>query len=318
MRLSPATQARLRDNAPLATLIVLVLIVGIFSPSFLDATTLMLLAADTATLFIMGAGLTFVIMVGGIDLSVQAVASLASVVMAATLPTIGALAVPLALLSGIVAGLISGFAQTRLRIPSFISTLAVSGIAAAAALMFSGTRSVPIPPGMRETVLAFAAARTFGVPNDILVALAVLLASLFVERRTVFGRWSVAVGAGEPAALVAGVPVNRVKVVSLMISGGLAALAGVVMGARLSSGSPTLANEFLLPAVAAVCVGGTALTGGVGSVARTLIGALIVSVVRIGMTFIGVDPFAQQIVFGAVLVLAVAATIDRSKIPIVK
>ena len=90
------------------------------------------------------------------------------------------------------------------------------------------------------------------------------------------------------------------------------------MGARLSSGSPTLANEFLLPAVAAVCVGGTALTGGVGSVLRTLIGALIVSVVRIGMTFINVDPFAQQIVFGAVLVLAVAATIDRSKIPIVK
>jgi len=318
MRLSPQTQARLRDNAPIATLVVLVLVVGVFSPAFLEASTLMLLAADTATLFIMGAGLTFVIMVGGIDLSVQAVASLSSVVMAVTLPWLGALSVPVAIASGVIAGLISGFAQTKLRIPSFISTLAVSGIAAATALMLSGTRSVPIPPGMRETVLAFAASRTFGVPNDILVALAVLLASLFVERRTVFGRWSIAVGAGEPAALVAGVPVNRVKITALAVSGALAALAGVVMGARLSSGSPTLANEFLLPAVAAVCVGGTALTGGVGSVARTLVGALIVSVVRIGMTFIGVDPFAQQIVFGTVLVLAVAATIDRSKIPIVK
>ncbi len=318
MRISSQTAARLRDNAPIATLVVLVLLVGVLSPTFLEANTLMLLAADTATLFIMGAGLTFVIMVGGIDLSVQAVASLSSVVMAVTLPALGFLSVPLALLSGILAGVISGVAQTRLRIPSFIATLAVSGIAAATALMLSGTRSVPIPPGMRETVLAFAAARTFGVPNDILVAVAVLVVSLFVERRTVFGRWSVAVGAGEPAALVAGVPVNAVKIVALAISGGLAALAGVVMGARLSSGSPTLANEFLLPAVAAVCVGGTALTGGVGSVARTLVGALIVSVVRIGMTFIGVDPFAQQIVFGGVLVLAVAATIDRSKIPIVK
>ena len=318
MRVSPEMQSRLRDNAPLATLIVLVLVVGMFSPAFLEANTLMLLAADTATLFIMGAGLTFVIMVGGIDLSVQTVASLASVVMAVTLPGVGWLSVPLALASGVLAGLVSGFAQTRLRIPSFIATLAVSGIAAAAALILSGTQSVPIPPAMRGTVLAFAAGRTFGMPNDILVALAVLLASLFVERRTVFGRWSIAVGAGEPAALVAGVPVNRVKVTALAVSGGLAALAVVVMGARLSSGSPTLANEFLLPAVAAVCVGGTALTGGVGSVARTLIGALIVSVVRIGMTFIGVDPFAQQIVFGAVLVLAVAATIDRSKIPIVK
>lgn len=318
MRISPQWQARLRDNAPLATLIALVLVVGFFSPVFLEANTMMLLAADTATLFIMGAGLTFVILLGGIDLSVQTVASLASVVLAVTLPRIGWLCIPAAIASGVLAGLISGLAQTKLRIPSFIATLAVSGIAAATALVLSGTQSVPIPPEMRGTVLGFAAGHSFGLPNDILVGLAVLLASLFVERRTVFGRWSVAVGAGEPAALVAGVPVNRVKVAALAISGGLAALAGVVMGARLSSGSPTLANEFLLPAVAAVCVGGTALTGGVGSVARTLIGALIVSVVRIGMTFVGVDPFAQQIVFGAVLVLAVAATIDRSKIPIVK
>jgi ribose transport system permease protein len=318
MRLSPESQARLRDNAPLATLVVLVLIVGVFSPAFLEANTLMLLAADTATLFIMGAGLTFVIMLGGIDLSVQAVASLSSVVMAATLPWLGGLSAIAAIGTGVFAGIISGLAQTRLRIPSFIATLAVSGIAAAAALVLSGTHSIPIPPDLRETAFAWAASRSFGMPNDILVALAVLAVSLFVERRTVFGRWSIAVGAGEPAALVAGVPVNLVKVAALAVSGGLAALAGVVMGARLSSGSPTLANEFLLPAVAAVCVGGTALTGGVGSVARTMVGALIVSVVRIGMTFIGVDPFAQQIVFGAVLVLAVAATIDRSKIPIVK
>jgi ribose transport system permease protein len=318
MRLTPAWQARLRDNAPFATLIVLVLLVGVFQPSFLDPDTLMLLAGDTATLFIMGAGLTFVIMLGGIDLSVQAVASLASVVMAVTLPYLGGACVLAAIGTGVLAGLVSGVAQTRLRIPSFIATLAVSGIAAACALVFSGSRSVPIPPGLRETVFAWASGRSFGLPNDILVALAVLAVSLFVERRTVFGRWSIAVGAGEPAALVAGVPVNRVKVLALCCSGGLAALAGVVMAARLSSGSPTLANEFLLPAVAAVCVGGTALTGGVGSVLRTLIGALIVSVVRIGMTFINVDPFAQQIVFGAVLVLAVAATIDRSKIPIVK
>jgi ribose transport system permease protein len=90
------------------------------------------------------------------------------------------------------------------------------------------------------------------------------------------------------------------------------------MAGRLSSGSPTLANEFLLPAIAAVLVGGTALTGGVGGVWRTLIGALLVSVVRIGMTFVGVSVFAQQIVFGVILIIAVAFTIDRSKLPIVK
>src|SRR3712207_106638 len=117
----------------------------------------------------------------------------------------------------------------------------------------------------------------------------VLFGCLFVERFTTFGRYGQAIGGGEPAAIVAGIRVDRHKTVAFMISGGLAALAGVVMGARLSSGSPSLANEFLLPSVAAVCVGGTALTGGVGSVGRTLVGALIVSVVRIGMTFVGVD-----------------------------
>ena len=103
-----------------------------------------------------------------------------------------------------------------------------------------------------------------------------------------------------------------------MLSGGFAALAGIILTGRLASGSPTLAAEMLLPAIAAVVVGGTAITGGVGSIWRTLVGALIISVVRIGMTFLGVNIFAQNIVFGAVLVIAVAITIDRSKIPIVK
>jgi ribose transport system permease protein len=267
----------------------------------------------------MAAGITFVVMLGGIDLSVQAVASLASVVLAWSLPTLGAAALPLALAAGLLCGLASGLAHVRLRIPSFIATLAVGGIAAAAALMLSGTRSLPIDPTTRETVFAWITGRSVvGLPNEILVAAAVLAACLFVERLTVFGRCSVAVGAGEPAALAAGVRVDRIKIQALVVSGGLAALAGIVLGARLSSGSPTLANEFLLPAVAAVCVPGTALPGGVGSVARALVGALIVSVVRIGMTFVGVDVFAQQIVFGAVLILAVAVTIDRSKIPVVK
>ncbi|MNR34601.1 Ribose transport system permease protein RbsC [compost metagenome] len=111
---------------------------------------------------------------------------------------------------------------------------------------------------------------------------------------------------------------TRIKIMTFAVSAGLAALSGIIMAGRLSSGSPTLANEFLLPAIAAVLVGGTALTGGVGSVWRTLIGALLVSVVRIGMTFVGVSVFAQQIVFGVILIIAVAFTIDRSKLPVVK
>ncbi|MBV9634921.1 MAG: ABC transporter permease, partial [Methylobacteriaceae bacterium] len=115
-----------------------------------------------------------------------------------------------------------------------------------------------------------------------------------------------------------GVKVGRQKIIAFIVSGSFAAFAGVMLAGRLTSGSPTLATGLLLPAIAAVVVGGTAITGGVGSIWRTLIGALIISVVRTGMTFLGIDIFAQQIVFGAVLVFAVAVTIDRSKIPIVK
>jgi ribose transport system permease protein len=157
-----------------------------------------------------------------------------------------------------------------------------------------------------------------GVPNVILIALVVLAVAHTIQSRTRFGRYSAAIGAGEPAAYASGVKVDRQKIIALILSATCAALAGVILAGRLASGSPTLASELLLPSIAAVVVGGTAITGGVGSIWRTLIGALIISVVRIGMTFLGVDIFAQDIVFGAVLIGAVAVTIDRSKIPVVK
>ena len=161
--------------------------------------------------------------------------------------------------------------STRLRIPSFIATLAVSGVVLSAIL------------GM-----------------------------------TPFGRLVRGIGAQERAVMASGIDVDRIKIAAYTLSGTMAGIAGVVMAARLGSGSPTLANEFLLPAIACIVVGGTAITGGVGSVWRTFIGALIVQVVRIGMTFIGVSVFAQQIVFGFILVAAVAVTMDRTKVLIIK
>ena len=158
----------------------------------------------------------------------------------------------------------------------------------------------------------------FAIPNVIWLGAVVLLAGLVVQRFTAFGRYIVAIGAGEPAAWASGVRVDRQKIICFLVSGTMAGLAGLVLTARMASGSPTLANELLLPSIAAVVVGGTAITGGVGGIGRTMIGALIISVVRIGMIFVGVNIFAQQIVFGTVLILAVGITIDRTKILIVK
>ena len=277
----------------------------------------MQLASDTAVLFILATGVTFVIMLGGIDLSLQSMASFSSVIVALTIAQLGYVSFGLAVGTGILAGFLSGIAHVKLKIPSFIATLAMGGVLFSAALVASKERSITLGDAERS-YQTWVTGSHFGIPNVIIVGLIVLIVAHVLQAHTRFGRYSAAIGAGEPAAYASGVKVDRQKIFAYMLSAGFAALAGVILAGRLSSGSPTLAAEMLLPSIAAVVVGGTAITGGVGSIWRTWVGSLIISVVRIGMTFLSVNIFAQNIVFGSVLVLAVAVTIDRSKIPIVK
>lgn len=309
---------RLRGLAPVLLLVGLVAGIGGLAPGFATRETLTLVLADTAVLFILAAGLTFVIVLGGIDLSIQAIASFASVVVAQLLPPVGYAAFPLAVGLGLAAGLISGLVHVKLRIPSFVATLATGGVMTGLALLLAGGRTITILEAGRAQAGWITDADLLGLPNVVAIGALVAVGGLLTQHFTPFGRYSLAIGAGEPAARAAGVDVERTKILAFGVSGALAALAGVLLAARLSSGSPNLANQLLLPAIAAVVVGGTAITGGVGSVARTIVGALIVSIVRIGMTFLGVNIFAQQIVFGVALILAVAVTIDRDKMPIVK
>ncbi|MCB1493538.1 MAG: ABC transporter permease [Rhodobiaceae bacterium] len=303
---------------PLIVLAVLIAGVGSYDHGFFAPANLLQITGDTMTLFLMASGVTFVIMMGSIDLSVQAVASMSSCILAVYIARFGIVAVPLAILGGVLAGLFSAAMSVWLRIPSFIATLAVSGVVLSAGFWFSDTRSVNIPVDDRDRLLGWIVGDTAGFPNDILVGLVALILLSLLLQTTKFGRIVRGIGAQEKAVIASGVNVNRVKIAAFAVSGAMAGLAGVVMGARLGSGSPTLANEFLLPAISAVVVGGTAITGGVGSVWRTFVGALIIQVVRIGMTFMGVSVFAQQIVFGVLLVAAVAATMDRGKVLVVK
>ncbi|MCP4381785.1 MAG: ABC transporter permease [Hyphomicrobiales bacterium] len=308
---------RIRQWLPLATLIILVVAVGVVEPTFLQPASLLQLASDTAVLFILATGITFVIMLGGIDLSIQSMASLASVIVALTITRLGYGSFVLTVAIGGLVGLLSGLVHVRLKIPSFIATLAVGGVLFSTALVISRERSITLDEAARS-YQTWITGTVFGIPNVVVIGLVVLVIAHTLQSRTPFGRYSAAIGAGEPAAYASGVKVDRQKIFAFVLSSGFAALAGVILAGRLASGSPTLAAELLLPSIAAVIVGGTAITGGVGNIWRTLVGALIISVVRIGMTFLGVNIFAQNIVFGVVLIAAVAITIDRSKIPIVK
>ena len=312
------SRSALQTFLPIIVLAVLVLGVGAYDRTFFSLGNFLSVTADTMTLFLMASGVTLVIMMGGIDLSVQAVASMTSCILAAYLPRYGIIAIPLAVLGGVIAGFAGGLVSTRLRIPSFIATLAVSGVVITAGYWFSQTRSVNIPAELRDAYLGWATGDTLGMPSEIWVGAVALIVLSAILQLTPFGRLVRGIGAQERAVIASGIDVDRIKIAAYMLSGTMAGIAGVVMAARLGSGSPTLAGEFLLPAIASIVVGGTAITGGVGSVWRTFVGALIVQVVRIGMTFMGVSVFAQQIVFGFILVAAVAITMDRAKVLVIK
>ncbi len=309
---------RIKPHLPWITLLALVLLVGAADANFLRPANLISMMADIVPLFIMALGMTFAIYIGGIDLSAQSVANMTTVVATIALPTFGVGAALICIVSGVVLGSISGYVTTRLYVPSFISTLAVGGIAFSAAQYMSGQRALFMDATLRDSTFGWMTGSVAGLPAELIIAAVLVLGAWFLQSRTTFGRALKAVGAGEPAAVASGLNVNRIKIMAFALSGGLAAIAGLLFSVKLSGGSPTLANGFLLPAIVAVLVGGTPLTGGVGGVINTLIGTLIVAVIRSSMLYFEVDATQQQMVFGLILIVAIALTIDRTKLRVVK
>lgn len=309
---------RLKPHFPWITLLVLIILVGAADPHFLKPANLLSLAGDVVPLFIMALGLTFAIYIGGIDLSAQSMANMITVVASVYLASLGAWVAVLCILAGFLLGMLSGYVTTKMFVPSFISTLAVGGVCFSVAQWLSGNRALNMDAAQRNDTFGWMIGQTGIVPNELFIAAGLLLICYLVERRTTLGRALKAVGAGELAAAASGVNVARYKILAFAISGALAAIAGLLFAVKLSGGAPTIANGFLLPAIVAVLVGGTPLTGGVGGVINTAIGTMIVAVIRASMLYFDIQATQQQMVFGIVLIVAIALTIDRSKLRTVK
>ena len=306
---------------PLITLVALVVFVTAFNPGFLNPANIMAITAESMPLFIMALGMTFAIYIGGIDLSAQQIANLVTVIATVWLAQFGLGVALVCILFGIAFGAFSGFVTTKLYVPSFVSTLAVGSVAFSLAQYFSGNRALHMDAELRDQAFGWLFDQWGPFSGDgmqILVSLVILALLVFLQYRTPFGRQLKAVGAGEIAAAASGIKVDRVKILAFALSAALAAVAGIVFSAKLSGGAPTLANGFLLLAIVAVLVGGTPLTGGVGGVINTAIGTMIVTVIRSALVYFEVDATRQQLVFGLVLIVAIALTIDRSKLKIVK
>ena len=302
--------------APVLVLVILALILAYFRPSFLSLYSLSVLAGESSVIMLLATGQTLVILLGGIDLSMAALASLSSVIIAIWLPPAGVFGIAGALLLTTTIGAAQGYIHAKGQIPSFVVTLAGLGLWSGVALLISHA-GVPVPRDAYQ-VVGWLHRSVLHVPAAFLFSAAGLLGALWAVRVLPFGRYLRAIGMGESAALLSGTPVVRVKVIAFAIAGVFSGLAGVLIVARTHTGHPTIAQNLLLPSIAAVVVGGTAITGGFGGLGRTFAGVLIVTILRVGIAVVGVDPGYEPLAYGVLVVAAVAFTIDRSKTGIVK
>jgi ribose transport system permease protein len=293
-----------RQLGTFAGLVGLCAVLWVLTPHFLTVSNLLNIAQQTSINAIIAVGLTFVIISGGIDLSVGSIVAFSGVVMASLMQR--AIPWPIAILgglaTGLACGLLNGVLITLGRLPPFIATLGMMSVARGAALLYTDGRPVS---GFAEAFRWLATGEMIFVPVPVIVMGAVYLAAHFILRRTPFGRYVFAIGGNEEAALLSGVKVRLHKTMVYGVGGLLSALAAIMLTARLNSAQPIAGINYELDAIAAAVIGGTSLMGGQGSVAGTLVGALIMGVLRNGLNLLGVSSFVQQLVIGAVIILAV-------------
>ena len=312
--------ALLREGGIGLALVILIVIFSLLSPDFASLRNLRNVLNQITINTVLAIGLTFVILVGGIDLSVGSLLAF-SIMVTGVVMQLQSLPPGLAILLGILSGLgvgaasgfLNGWISERWRLPSFIVTLGMLNIARGAALLTTDAQTLyQFPPALT----AFGTRAIFGntVPLIFLVALALVLLSWFILNRTVFGRLVYAIGTNEEAVRLSGHRPGMIKVAVFTISGLTAGIAGIINMSRLTVASPIVGVGFELSAIAAVIIGGTSLFGGKGSVIGTFIGASIIGVLQNGLILLGVEDFLRQMITGLVIILAVILDYYRNKV----
>lgn len=295
---------RARRFGTLIGLVALCAVLWALTPHFLTVSNLLNVAQQTSINAIVAVGLTYVIISGGIDLSVGSIVALSGVVLGMLLQggQPPGVAIAGALAVGLGCGLLNGALVSLGGLPPFIVTLGMMSVARGAALVVTEGRPIS---GFDEGFRWLATGNAWFVPAPVLVMLLVYAVAHFTLTRTTFGRYVYAIGGNEEAARLSGVNVRFHKTAIYCVSGVMSAVAAVVLTARLNSAQPIAGMMYELDAIAAVVIGGTSLMGGEGSLGGTLVGALIMGVLRNGLNLLGVSSFLQQIVIGAVIVGAV-------------
>ncbi|HUJ21865.1 MAG TPA: ABC transporter permease [Bryobacteraceae bacterium] len=309
---TPAKSSRelvvLQRLLPFLSLIILFIALAIASPHFLTTTNLSSVVRQTAVINIMALGMTLIIITGGIDLSVGAILAMGSVL--GTMAMEKGLSIPAGIFVGSMTGLLCGLANgvmiTRLRIAPFIVTLGTLGIFRGTTLTI--TNGLPVHR-IPEQFSFLGEGNLLGVPFVLWILIACALVTHVILEHTRLGRYTFAIGSNKEAAIYAGIPVKFHTTAVYAIGGMLTGLAGMIEASRLMTGQPTAGQGYELQAIAAVVIGGGSLQGGEGSVVGTLIGAFIMGLLSNGSDLLGVNPYLQQAIIGAVIILAV--TLDE-------
>jgi ribose transport system permease protein len=297
-----------RDMGTVAGLVIMVVVFSSLSDVFFTQRNIVNILQQSSINACIAIGMTLVIISGGIDLSVGPVAALAAVLSATLL--VAGYPVPVVLMAALIVGLLCGFLNGALiayaGLQPFIVTLGTLSLFRALALIFTGGNPILSLPDEFRRLFSTA---IFGLPVPVIVVGVLAVAATIVLKKTPLGEYILAVGGNEEAARVSGVPIERTKVLTYMISGGLASLAAVILIARLGAAEPTLGNLWELEAIAAAAIGGASLMGGKGSIFGTILGAIVLGAMRNGLTLLNVQAFYQLLATGIIIILAMI--VDR-------
>jgi ribose transport system permease protein len=303
----------IKKLGPLIGFFLLCIVLSVLSDSFLTVDNWLNILRQVSINALIAFGMTFVILTGGIDLSVGSVLALSSAITAGMMADgmNGFLAIVIGLLAGLFMGTLNGIIITKGRVAPFIATLATMTMFRGLTLVYTDGR--PITGFATDDILFQMVGRGyfFGIPVPVVFMVVAYAVLYFVLKKTTFGRHTYAIGGNEEASRLSGIRVDRLKVWIYSLTGGLSALAGIILTSRLDSAQPTAGTAYELDAIAAVVLGGTSLSGGRGWIFGTLVGALIIGVLNNGLNLLNVSSFYQQVIKGLVILLAVL--LDRRK-----
>lgn len=300
----------------LGAVAVLFIFFSITAKNFFTMRSVLTLALQTSTITLMGIGVTFTIITGGIDLAIGSVVALSGTI--AVMASIAGIPIWLSmiigLLVGVVTGLLNGLMVTKLKLPPFIATLGMMMVARGVALTITNANAWPAADGFGElgngTILG-TGPQFPGIPYPVIIMIVTALIFGFVLKKLRIGRYTYAVGSNEEAARLSGIKVDQVKVINYIFSGLLSGLVGIILASRMITSQPNSAVGYELNAIAAAVIGGTSLMGGVGTIGGAVVGSFIIGILTVGLTMQGANYFMQQIVIGLVVIGAVA--VDQLK-----